>query len=45
MNDRAKYIQLGVANGVTSLDTIKKVYKDVVERAYPDNNDKNKKNK
>lgn len=31
MNDRAKYIQLGVANGITSLDTIRKVYNKYAE--------------
>lgn len=31
MNDKAKYIQLGVANGITSLDTIRKVYNKYAE--------------
>lgn len=31
MQDRAKYIQLGVANGITSLDTIKEVYNKYAE--------------
>lgn len=31
MNDRAKYIQLGVANGITSLDEIKEVYNKYAE--------------
>jgi hypothetical protein len=31
MKDRAKYIKLGVANGITSLDTIIKVYNKYAE--------------
>lgn len=38
MNDRAKYIQLGAANGITSLDTIRKVYNKYAEGGIIESN-------
>lgn len=36
MADRAKYIQLGVSNGVTNLDDIRESYNSYTERGYKD---------